>query len=273
MNCTRIITALFLSAVLFFGAYGCSNTEGPRKMLEQKGIPFTPETFRAAVVADEAELVELFIKAGMRVDEPDADGLTPLMLAAAKGNAQIIGVLLGRGASANATARNGETSLMLAAAKGNYDAAQLLIGGGAHINAANNAGMTPLFLAVSGNSIKNYPNNHHFAVAKLLIDKGAAVNAAEKQHAQSPLMMAAVQGDAEMVKLLVAAKADVKQQSAIGFTPLMYAVLEGNKACVEILLKSGSDARHQSKNGTTPLQLAERLKTPEIAALLRTATK
>lgn len=263
---TGIITCI---AVLSICLSGCSDTEGPKRLLEEKGIPYTPESFRSFVAADEAEIAEVFLKAGMRVDDPDTDGITPLMLAAAKGNSRTVALLLGRGASGSAVTKNGETALMFAAAKGKYDVAQLLLAAGSPVNASNTAGMSALFLAVSGSSLKDYPNNRNYAVAKLLIEKGAQVNAAEKQHGQSPLMMAAVQGDAEMTKLLLEAKADVKQESAIGFTPLMYAIVEGNKACVELLLKNGADLQHRSKNGTTPVQLAERLKKPELAALLR----
>lgn len=267
----RLGTVVVLSLCLL--ATACSDTEGPKKLLVQRGIPYTPESFLSAVVAGETDTVDLFLKAGMPVDIPDTDGLTPLMLASSKGNVQVVALLLGKGASIQAATKNGDTALMMAAARGNYDAVQLLLAGGAQMNAANSAGITPLFLAVSGSSTKNYPNNRHFAVAKLLIDKGAQVNTAEKKNGQSPLMMAAVQGDAEMLKLLLAAKADVNQQSTIGFTPLMYAILEGNRECVEILIKSGADVRHQSSNGTTPLQLAERLKKTEIAALLGKATR
>lgn len=264
-----IVVALSLCLL----AIACSDTEGPKKLLQERGIPYTPESFLSAVVAGETDIVDLFLKAGMPVDIPDADGLTPLMLASSKGNVQVVALLLGKGASLQAATKHGDTALMMAAARGNYDAVQLLLAGGAQINATNSAGITPLFLAVSGSSIRNYPNNRHFAVAKLLIDKGAQVNTAEKKHGQSPLMMAAVQGDSEMLKLLLAAKADVKQQSAIGFTPLMYAILEGRPECVAILLENGSDVHHQSSNGTTPIQLAERLKKNEIAAMLRKAAR
>lgn len=268
----QVCAALVAAALLVFAA-GCSDTGGQKKLLEQRGIPFTPETFRAAVVSGEADVVELFLRAGMHVDAPDADGLTPLMLASAKGDGRIIGLLLGRGASVQAATKSGDTALMLAAAKGSHDAVQLLLAGGAQVNAVNKAGLTPLFLAVSGSLVKNYPNNRHYAIAKLLIEKGSQVNTAEPKNGQSPLMLAAVQGDVEMAKLLVSAKADVHQQSALGFTPLMYAVLEGSRECVELLLKSGAKADHRSRNGTTPLSLAERQKNAEITALIRAAAQ
>jgi ankyrin repeat protein len=267
----RILITAFLSAVVLIAA--CNDTEGPKKILEQRGIAFTTESFFSAVVAGETDVVDLFLRGAMPVDTTDPDGLTALMLASSKDDVSMIALLLGKGASVRAVTNNGDTALMMAAARGNYNAVQLLLSAGAEPNAANSAGMTPLFFAVSSSSVKTYPQNRHFAVADLLITKGADVNAAEKKHGQTPLMIAAAQGDVEMLKRLIAAKADVNQQSSIGFTPLMYAVVEGNKTCVDILLKNGARVTHRSANGVTPLQLAERLKQNEIAVLLRSASR
>jgi ankyrin repeat protein len=71
------------------------------------------------------------------------------------------------------------------------------------------------------------------------------------------LHWAAYRDDLEMVKLLLAAGANVRATTREGaITPLLMACQNGSAAMIETLLKAGSDANAVKTNGTTPLMMA-----------------
>ena len=70
--------------------------------------------------------VQALLKAGARVDAPDENGRTALMLAALQGYWQTMVVLLDAGANAAATDRGGKTAQTLADESGHKEIAQLL---------------------------------------------------------------------------------------------------------------------------------------------------
>ena len=68
------------------------------------------------------------------IDERDQAGRTPLMWAAAYGQAPTVSLLLRHGAEVNAHGQESETALHLAAARGHHDVARILIASGATID-------------------------------------------------------------------------------------------------------------------------------------------
>jgi ankyrin repeat protein len=72
----------------------------------------------------------------------------------------------------------------------------------------------------------------------------------------TPLVFAAREGDIESAKLLIAAKADVNQQTEYGWTPLLTAVNNRNYQLAKLLIESGADPNLANKGGWTPLYLA-----------------
>src|SRR5215207_3892277 len=67
------------------------------------------------------------------------------------------------------------------------------------------------------------------------------------------LLMAAGGGDAEAVKTLLAAGAEVNEASAGGETPLMRATSRGRLDVVRLLLDAGADVNARRADGMTPL--------------------
>jgi ankyrin repeat protein len=78
----------------------------------------------------------------------DANGVTPLMKAALRGDESTVRQLLDRGADANAQDRDGETALMAASYNGNGRVVRLLLDHGAQVNPRSRKGYTALDLAV-----------------------------------------------------------------------------------------------------------------------------
>lgn len=87
---------------------------------------------------------ELLAHPQVRLEEPSANGSTPLMMASFKHNKTAVLALLFRGADVN---RAGWTALHFAAAAGDLDIMDILLQHKADIDAPAPGGMTPLMLA------------------------------------------------------------------------------------------------------------------------------
>jgi hypothetical protein len=89
-----------------------------------------------------------------------ADGYTPLIAAAVNGKAEIVQLLLKQGARVDAPSRDGETPLLLVARKASYNHArviQLLLSAKPppSIDAPDSAGKTPLMFAIQNKDIES----------------------------------------------------------------------------------------------------------------------
>jgi len=89
----------------------------------------------------------------------------------------------------------------------------------------------------------------------------------------TPLHVAAVQGDMEAVRLLIDAGADLNSQGEHGYTPLHEAVEQGHFEVADLLIKSGSDPKKSNVDGETPFDIARLLpnQDPRIVTLLNGA--
>ncbi len=133
---------------------------------------------------------------------------TSLTAAAARGDAFAVRQLLASGADANAQDSHGYNALDYAARAGHTETVAALLDAGANPNARDcgTNGWTPLLHAIHKNQT---------AVAKLLVERGADVNARggscrEKlvEHGLTALQYAAGYDNAELVRLLLARGAD-----------------------------------------------------------------
>jgi ankyrin repeat protein len=91
--------------------------------------------------------VEALIKAGTRVDSMDALGRTALQHAASNRDAAVARILVEAGATVDAKNRDGWTALHAAADSGRPDTVAFLIEAGAAVSARDAKGDTPLHLA------------------------------------------------------------------------------------------------------------------------------
>jgi ankyrin repeat protein len=82
---------------------------------------------------------------------------------------------------------------------------------------------------------------------------------------ESPLMMAALKGQLDLARKLVARGADVNKT---GWTPLHYAATGGHLEIMNLLLENHAYIDAESPNGTTPLMMAAQYGTPEATRLL-----
>jgi len=123
---------------------------------------------------------------------------------------------------------SGETPLMIAALKGNLQWTQRLLERGAQVN---REGWTPLHYAASSSEIEST------AVAVLLLDRGAAINA-RAPNGNTPLMMAARYGTFRSVDVLLARGADPRLTNNAGMSAAEFARLEGRESLALKLLSA-----------------------------------
>jgi ankyrin len=202
----------------------------------------------------------------VNVNAPESDGTTALHWAVQKDDADLVDRLIKAGANVNARNDYGSTPMSEAAINGNVAIIDRLLKAGANVESANDDGQTALMIIARTNNVEG---------ARLLISKGANVNAVEKWREQTPLMWAAAESQAAMVKELVARGADVNARSYVnnwerqvtaearaiarpagGLTPLLYAARQGCLGCAKALVEGGADLDLADPEGVSPLLLS-----------------
>jgi len=151
---------------------------------------------------------------------------------------------------------SGSTALMHAAYAGTLSIMSLLLNAGADLNKSNDREATPL----------------HWAAAdpeklKLLLAKGAKINAKTVEGRTTLYMAATLPAGAESVRVLLEGGADPNARTITGTTPLFPAVgvsLESTK----LLLAKGADPNLKSETGATALMAAAPMGEGAVALLL-----
>ena len=142
--------------------------------------------------------------------------------------------LLALGVAAGATAGPAPDKDALWAAAENGDLATVTahLASGGSVNADDDEKLTLLNWAAYGGSLD---------VVKLLVAKGADVNAHTNEKAWTPLMNAANQGFALVVGYLLDHGADLNALSADGLSALSFAAMKQRPDVVRLLLQRGAD--------------------------------
>ena len=120
-----------------------------------------------------------------------------------------------------------------------------LISKGVSPNTVDSKGNPMLVLAIKDRSTK---------VTELLLQNRNIDVDLSNKYGETPLMMAAIEGDLPVVKTLILQnKARIDH---IGWTPLHYACAKGNLDVAKFLVANGAVVDSNALNGTTPLMMA-----------------
>ena len=153
----------------------------------------------------------------------------------------------------------GDTPLMVAVRIGRKDIVELLISKGANKNKSKTNGVTALLIA-SQNGYKD--------IAELVCTSESINKVTEDGDRRSPLIIAAINGHDETLKLLLMNHSDVQYTDNHSWTALMYAIKFGHLNCVKTLVKNGADINYlyevkgQEENILSPLLVA--MESPNI---------
>lgn len=253
-----------------------------------------------AVAGSHREVVTLLIEQGAEVRAASKGGFTPLMFAARSGDVDSARVLLDAGARVNDATREYGTALVVASAGGHERLAIFLLDNGADPNAADRNGITALhnaaqrgLTALTGtrydDSYRLQPSNMP-ELAKALLAHGANPNARITANdprgpdgtpftmkGATPYFLAAVAGDAPLMRLLGGSGADSRLTAEGGVTPLIAAArsactgscefqganLEVDEAtaqaaldAVKTAVEHGADVNVANEDGYTAMHMA-----------------
>lgn len=248
---------------------------GAVQLLVNAGAPITPWHVSMAAYDNFMPAVQLFVENGVNINQKDE---RPLTKASESGNLEIVQYLLKTGKNSQETLNDALWALCDARPKPDtLKIAQRLLEYGAQVNSqAGFYNTTPLHGAAQNGSLE---------LVKLLVSKGAKVNAVDKEFSM-PLAKA-VQADnleiakfllehgadktinhadtefqtaifkarsAKMAQLLIANGANVSDRDKKGLSVLLHAVANYlDFDLLKVLLQNGADINAQDKSGTTAL--------------------
>lgn len=202
-------------------------------------------------------------KAKIDVNEQDAEGLTPLMMATVTDDSAMVELLLERGADPNMQAVNGMTALMAAAFNERERIMPLLLAAGAKTDIRDAKGRTALMVAAkkgttnpvtillqarASTEFKDEKGNtalmiscgeRHLNVMMELLENGADPNTRDLQ-GRTPLMLLALLGEDEMIRLLLRFKPDIEATDMSMKTALAYAKEYKRKLVIQVLESAGA---------------------------------
>jgi uncharacterized protein len=181
------------------------------------------DDFFDAITRSDARTVEQLLARGIDPNTPNPAGVPALMLALKLPTSEVAAALLAR-TDIHVEIRNAqdESPLMLAALNGELEISQTLIERDADVN---KPGWAPLHYAAT---------NSHIPVMQLLLDHHAYIDAASP-NGSTPLMMAAMYGNASAVKLLLESGADPSLKNDLGLTAIDFAQRVKKADSVEII--------------------------------------
>jgi ankyrin repeat protein len=189
---------------------------------------------------------------------PDHMGTTGALLTAIRASDMTsVKDALVAGANVNGRSEEGDTPLMYAAVYSTAECVRTLLTAGADPNAVDQRGGTALMRAV-----------RDIEKVRLLIEHGAKVDARSARGVTALMTAANRPGASNVVKLLLANKADPKTPDAVGIPPLMYATDFGDLDSVKALVAAGAEVDGGRGNGATPLYWASNGPVEVLAWLL-----
>jgi ankyrin repeat protein len=189
-----------------------------RRSLQAEQIEFNLKGFDRAIQLGNERAVKIFLKAGVKSNEKDTSGATPLLKAASLNRTAVAAVLIDAKADINAQDLQGFTPLHWAAFKGFPEMTKLLVERGADVNAKSNMGLTPMMQATMWG---------HDRIVGYLLSKGAKPDETDNE-GLTALHNAVSDGHVKVVKVLVAAGADPNLKSAKGHTAAALAQKKNN---------------------------------------------
>jgi ankyrin repeat protein len=228
--------------------------------------PYQPATLAEAVVFGNRTAVENFLALGVDPNEPEDDGTTPLMRAIHGQMPELAELLIAAGADVRKANSYGVTPLYVAARAGDAAATRMLLAAGADANVVlPSAGETVLMTAARAGNPE--------VVTALLTGGMPGVSLLQLGEARAAARIAEAAGYSLQTNPALATNyADVNARNRLyGRTALMIAATEGHADAVRLLIEAGSDLNIVDEEGSTALSLARSYGHLDVAAQLEEA--
>lgn len=195
------------------------------------------------------ELVETLLNAGAKIDTKSREKLTALRYAIETNHTKVSHLLIDRGANINAQDSKGKTILMEAILRGNVEIIEKIISKNVNILTEDILGHTALNKAIRCRMIK---------VAEILIQKGL-------KPYQYILFDAIDTNCIETVNFTIGLVRDLNSpRLSDGETPLMFSIFKRRTEIAKLLIRSGADVSLTNNQGKTALDYAKESKNNEI---------
>ncbi len=225
-----------------------------------------------AIQRQNFEVARFLIEQGAQVNFPEAKELgwltsSPLPLALErKAPLDLIKLLVEKGADVKELMHD-DSLLHIAAKYCDKECVEYLVNQGLDVNARDSNGQTPLYHAIGKSEVAELLLKHH-------ADVNITPKVEGFWSARSPfslLHLVALIRDKEIIKtatLLLDHGADFEKRDPVGQTPLFLAASEGNTEVVKLFLARGANPNTPNNEGKTPLQIAREHDSLEIIELL-----
>ncbi|XP_077283110.1 uncharacterized protein LOC143909084 [Arctopsyche grandis] len=203
-----------------------------------------------AVQGGNNQILQRLLDEGFDLNATDDDGDTPLLCAAMSGHLFKIMVLLSKGADPKIMNYYGDTLLHCAAYKCCNMALEVIMGLGFDLTSVDNDGKSPLHSAVIGGNI---------SAVKFFIEKGIEPNITDINHRSPLHDVVLIEDsftsniDIEIAKLLIQHGANINAADKSGCTPLHFAADANKYKLTKMLLEEGAEINARDNGSQTAL--------------------
>ncbi|HYJ05472.1 MAG TPA: ankyrin repeat domain-containing protein [Chthoniobacterales bacterium] len=240
---------------------GCGRSDMASNETQEDKSSLSPLSMAAK--RGDVSVVRKLLTARADPNGPDSEGNTPLHYAVSSGKIAVVETLLAGGANVRACSRSGYTALHAVAVDRQVRIAELLLAAGADINARTDDNVTPLLASVGS----PYSDSK---MSLTLIRAGADVNIADSDGRTALWLCSQV--CEELLKRGADPNIKARALGFPGYTPLHMAAMNGYTEKVKLLLQSGADPSIRNDTGETPLDITN-VKFAEVRELLTHSIK
>ena len=203
--------------------------EAAKRGIAEMNVEFSAQGLSVAIEAGRDEAVALFVQAGFDLEIRNAQGWTPLMIAAFFGHEKAAATLVQAGADVHARDGYGYSPIHWAALQGFDAVVDLLLTKGAGANDQSLHGITPLLQAAAAG---------HARTVRLLLERRAQPSLPDNE-GWTPLHKAVANGHLAVILELLDHGADPEAAHASGLTPVEIARQKHRDHLVAVLTRRG----------------------------------